>query len=104
MKKLITFKDIDNARKVLDVPDVVSIEDIKEKHRKLIFEYHPDRYQNSKDMAKYKEKIKEINNSYKIIMNYRNRYPVSFGKEKVKLYRPEAPLFWDCIHYQLTDL
>jgi len=69
---------------VLGLPDVVSMEDIKDKHRKLILEYHLDRHQSSKDMAMYEEKIKEINNSYKIIMNYCNRYPISFKKEKVK--------------------
>ena len=29
LKKLITFKDIDNAKKVLDLGDIASIEDIK---------------------------------------------------------------------------
>jgi curved DNA-binding protein CbpA len=69
---------------VLDLADIVSIEAIKDKHRKLILKYHPDRYQNSKDMTINEEKIKEINNSYKIIMNYCNRYPIFLGKEKVK--------------------
>jgi len=32
MKKLITFKDIDNARKVHGLPDIASIEEIKNKH------------------------------------------------------------------------
>ena len=47
MKKLITFKDIDNARKILGLGDIASIEDIKDNHRKFILEYHPDRHRNS---------------------------------------------------------
>ncbi len=66
------------------MPDIASVEEIKDKHRKLILEYHPDRHQESNDREAYEEKVKEINNSYKIIMNYCSRYPVSFKKEKVK--------------------
>jgi len=84
LKKLITFKDIDNARKMLGLPDIASIENIKDKHRKLILKYHPDRHHNSKDKQIYEEKIKEVNSAYKIIMDYCTKYPISFGKEKVK--------------------
>ncbi len=70
MKKLITFKDIDNARKVPGLGDIASIEDIKDNHRKFILKYHPDRYYNSNDRKVFEEKIKEINSAYKIIMDY----------------------------------
>jgi len=83
LKKLITFKDIDNARKVLGLLDIASIEDIKDNHRKLILKYHPDRHQNSKDKETFEEKIKEVNSAYKIIMDYCTKYPISFGKDKV---------------------
>lgn len=84
MKKLITFKDIDNARKILDLGDIASIEDIKDNHRKFILEYHPDRHHNSNDRKVFEEKVKEINNSYKIIMDYCAKYPISFSRDKVK--------------------
>jgi len=77
MKKLITFKDIDNARKVLDLLETASIEQIKGNYRELIVKYHPDKHQSSKNRAEYEEKIKEINNSYRIIMNYCTNYPIS---------------------------
>jgi len=35
-EKLITFKDIDNARKVLDLLETASIEQIKGNYRELI--------------------------------------------------------------------
>ncbi|MHB1347805.1 MAG: J domain-containing protein [Candidatus Humimicrobiaceae bacterium] len=84
MKKLITFKDIENARKVLGLSDIASIEDIKDNHRKLILEYHPDRHNNSKDKQIYEEKIKDVNSAYKIIMDYSTKYPISFREDKVK--------------------
>ena len=79
MKKLTTFKDIDNARKALGLGDIVSIKDIKNNHRKLMLEFHLDRHNNSKDKNIYEEKVKEINSAYKIIMDYCMKYPVSFN-------------------------
>jgi len=58
LKKLITFKDIDNARKMLGLPDIASIENIKDKHRKLILKYHTERHHNRKEKQIYEEKIK----------------------------------------------
>lgn len=84
MKKLITFKDIDDARKVLGLADTASVEDIKDKHRKLILQYHPDKHHNSDKKGLYEEKVKAINNSYKVIMNYCLKYPISFNKDKVR--------------------
>lgn len=84
MKKLITFDNIDNARKVLGLGDTSSIEDIKNNYRKLILEYHPDTHHNCQDQKAYEEKVKEINSSYKIIMDYCLKHPISFRREKVK--------------------
>ncbi|MBN1299219.1 MAG: J domain-containing protein [Actinobacteria bacterium] len=84
MKKLVTFIDIDNARKILELPESSTIEEIKDKHRKLIMKYHPDKYNNSVDKDFYEEKVKQINNSYKILMNYCLKYPISFEKSFVK--------------------
>jgi len=83
LKKLITFKDIDNARKTLGLDGTASMQDIKKIHRELILKFHPDRHNNSKEKKIYEEKVKEINSSYKIIINYCNKYPISFSQEKV---------------------
>jgi len=84
LKKLITFDDIDNARKVLDLAESATLEEIKKNHRKLILKYHPDKYNNNANKDFYEEKVKQINNSYKIIMNYCLKYPFSFKKSFVK--------------------
>ncbi|MBN2073027.1 MAG: J domain-containing protein [Actinobacteria bacterium] len=84
MKKLVTFKDIDDARKILDLPDSASMEDIKNIHRKLMLKYHPDIHHDSDVKNAYEEKTKEINHAYKIIMNYCAKYPISFNRDRVR--------------------
>lgn len=84
MKKLINFKDVDRARKVLGLGETASMKEIKDKYRKLSLKYHPDRYNSSSKKKEYEEKIKEINNSYEILINYCIKYPTSFDIEKAK--------------------
>ncbi len=84
MKKLITFQDIDAARKILDLQKMASMEDIKNNYRRLLLEFHPDRHNNSPDKKIFEEKAKELNSAYKIIMNYCMKYPISFDVGKVK--------------------
>jgi hypothetical protein len=90
MKKLISFKDIDRARKILELGKTTSIQEIKNKYRELSLKYHPDRHDRSSEKKKYEEKIKEINNSYEILINYCVKYPISFdAKEVMKIEEGE---------------
>ena len=84
MKKLITFKDIDKARKVLELGDAASVEDVKNNYRRLVLKFHPDKHNNDNDEKIYVEKVKEINYAYKIIMDYCMKYSISFSQDKVK--------------------
>ncbi|MDD3521282.1 MAG: J domain-containing protein [Actinomycetota bacterium] len=84
MRRSITFKDIDKARKILGLPDVSNIEDIKNKHRELILELHPDKHQNCSDKNTFEERVKEINLAYKIIMDYCIKHPISFKENNFK--------------------
>jgi DnaJ-class molecular chaperone len=84
MKKLISFEEIDRARKVLELGETASMQEIKNKYRELSLKYHPDRHSNSSKKKEYEEKIKEINNSYEIIINYCIKYPVSFEAAKAR--------------------
>ncbi len=70
MKKLINFEDIYRARKILDLGETASMQEIKDKYRKLSLKYNPDRHNNSLKKKEYEEKIKEINNSYEILINF----------------------------------
>jgi len=84
MKKLIDFKDIDRARKLLGLGETTSMQEIKEKYRKLSLKCHPDKHNNSPQKKMYEEKIKDINNSYEILISYCIKYPISFDIGKVK--------------------
>jgi len=84
LKKLVTFKDIEKSRKLLGFRKIASIEDIKERYRKLLIKLHPDKFNASPDKKKYEEKVKKINNAYKTIMDYCKKYPISFDISKVK--------------------
>jgi len=82
MKKTISFKDIDRARKTLELGETSSMQEIKSKYRELSLKYHPDRHIEKKE--EYEDKIKEINNSYEILVNYCIKYPISFEASKTK--------------------
>jgi len=84
MKKLIDFKDIDRARKILDLEETASMQQIKSKYRELLLKYHPDKHNNSPRKKMYEEKIKDINNSYEILIGYCVKYPISFDIGKVR--------------------
>ena len=81
MKKTITFKDIDAARKLLGLSEITSIDEIKNSYRKLVLKYHPDKHENDKE---YDEKIKDINFAYMIIIDYCQKYPITFTPNKIK--------------------
>lgn len=80
MKKLISFKEIDKARKILELGKTSSMKEIKDKYRELSLKYHPDKH--GKNKEKYEEKIKEINSSYEILKKYCVKYPISFEAGK----------------------
>jgi len=82
MKKTISFKDIDKARKILELGETSSMQEIKSKYRELSLKYHPDRQVDKKE--EYEDKIKEINNSYEILVNYCIKYPISFKASMAK--------------------
>ncbi len=84
MKKLISFEEIDKARKLLELEKTTSMQEIKNKYREMSMRYHPDRHNNSSKKKEYEEKIKEINNSYEILISYCIKYPISFEASKTR--------------------
>lgn len=60
---------LDNAFKILEIPENASIEEIKQAYIKKIKEYHPDKVSNlGKDLQKLAEmKTKEINEAFNLI-------------------------------------
>jgi len=87
-----TYQKIDEARKLLELPDRASIEEIKANYRQLLNKWHPDKC--SKKSAECNEMTRRIIAAYKVIARYCKRYKFSFTKEDVRNnLSPEERLF-----------
>ncbi|MBN2453681.1 MAG: DnaJ domain-containing protein [Candidatus Omnitrophica bacterium] len=77
------FQQIDRARKILELGEDASLEEIKASYRKLSLEYHPDRHK--KEAKKNCEsRMREINHAKDTIMKYCAGYRFSFKEKDVK--------------------
>ena len=83
MDEKFSFKEIEQARKILGLGIEVTMKDIKRNYRKLALKFHPDRCK-EKAKKRCEKKFKEIQKSYEIIMKYCINYRFSFRKEEVK--------------------
>ena len=90
MKKQNRYEEITKARKVLELPESATMEEIKICYRRLITKWHPDVCPEKKGLCE-KMTIK-IMNAYKLIMGYCNHYKFSFSKEEVQKY--DSPEEW----------
>ena len=77
------FKQIDNARKLLELDEEVKIEEIKAAYRKFSLKYHPDKCE-GKDKKHCAEMFKKISHAKDIIMGYCAGYRFSFKEKDVK--------------------
>jgi len=81
MKK---HQKIYEARKLLELPERATMDEIKAGYRTLIKKWHPDKC--NAPNKKCVEMSDSIINAYKIILDYCNHYKYSFSKEEVKNY------------------
>jgi len=75
------IETIENALDVLQLPNLITKYDIKQQYRYLSKKSHPD-YGGS-DM-----KQEELNNAYKVLMDYIEHFRYSFSKEEIKQQFP----------------
>ena len=80
MKKAIEFDNIEKAKNILGIGNTASIKTLRSYYINLVKSNHPDKFSND-DKEKYEEKMKEINNAYKLLMDYCENYEISFKKE-----------------------
>lgn len=71
------FKKINEARKLLELEENASLEEIKKSYRRLSLKYHPDRCK-EEDKKNCEEMFKKINHAMDVIENYCIKYKISF--------------------------
>ncbi|MBW2036230.1 MAG: J domain-containing protein [Deltaproteobacteria bacterium] len=87
MKAKTKYDQITEARKILELPESATLQEVKRQYKKLMAKWHPDKSREKKEICE--EKAKKINEAYKEIMNYCNNYSFSFSKEEVEKYITE---------------
>ena len=78
------FEQITRARKILDLPETATLEQIKKNFNHLIKKWHPDK--NTADPEHAETKTREIISAHKIIMQYCDQYQYSFSRQEVEKY------------------
>ena len=78
------YEQIKKAVRILELPDVATMERIKANYRRLMRQWHPDKC--NQDPQKCKEMCQQINWAYEIIISYCNKYKYSFKEEDIKSF------------------
>ena len=81
MKK---YQKIYEARKLLELPERATMDEIKTGYRSLIKKWHPDK-RNAPD-EECAEMTDRIINAYRTILDYCESYKYSFSEKEVKNY------------------
>lgn len=78
------FETITEARKILELSESATFDQIKRNYKQLIKKWHPDK--NEADPTTAEHKTREIIKAYNIIMQYCREYRYSFAREEVEKY------------------
>jgi DnaJ-class molecular chaperone len=74
-------KKVYQAAQILNLREKESMAEIKKKHRQLIKKWHPDQCQQKPEICK--QKVREINEAFKIIKEYCHHYLYSFAEAEI---------------------
>lgn len=85
------YERLTAARKVLDLGEEVTLDEIKSSFHDMIRKWHPDKAGGESEM--HHEKSRVIIDAYKVIMDYCKNHRISFSRETVKRYRSDEE-FW----------
>ncbi|ACL70278.1 J domain-containing protein [Halothermothrix orenii] len=80
-QKKLSPENVYKASRILDLGERASLADIKNRYRKLIKSWHPDKCNDKPEQCR--EKTKEITWAYEIIVSYCNNYLYSFKKDDI---------------------
>ncbi|MBW1711274.1 MAG: J domain-containing protein [Deltaproteobacteria bacterium] len=87
---MISYDDVEKARKVLGLPKEVSLAEIKAAYKKRLKEVHPDKRPQT-EAARAEEETDHVVKAYETLMTYIAQYPYSFSKEQFKRVRRRDP-------------
>ncbi|HBU70496.1 MAG TPA: molecular chaperone DnaJ [Elusimicrobia bacterium] len=79
---MINYKEVDEARKLLGLPEEANIKEIKEAYRQLALECHPDRCRGKSEKI-CEERFKGINAAHKLLLEFCENYRYRFTKQVV---------------------
>ena len=77
-----TPKQIEEALETLQLPKLITKEQIKKQYRYLAKKYHPDKSTASN------EKIKRINEAYSLLMRYIEEFRYTFDEDEIARQLP----------------
>ncbi len=75
-------KRVHDALAFMQLPVLVSYEDIKKRYRELSKKYHPD-------FNQQEDKMRKLNEAYALLKNYIFHYRFSFSDEEIQKQYPE---------------
>jgi curved DNA-binding protein CbpA len=77
------YKNIDEARKVLELDDTATLYEIKDSYRRLAMKYHPDKCK-EKNKKECEEMFKKINHAKNVLLDYCFNFHIPFNEESAK--------------------
>jgi DnaJ-class molecular chaperone len=78
------YKEIIEAKDLLNLPERASMEEIKSNYRGLLRQWHPDKCEEGDEECN--EMTRKIIAAYNLIVVYCNHYQYSFSEEEIKQY------------------
>jgi DnaJ-class molecular chaperone len=78
------FDVITRARKILELPEAATRNQIRENYHALLKKWHPDKNSATPDMAE--KKSREIIHAYHTLLDYCDHYQYSFTRKEVDKY------------------
>lgn len=81
-----THKDMIEALDILGLPQQASLKEIKQRHRMLVKQHHPDSGGQGDGNP---DTIRQINAAYKLLRSYCDNYRFSFDHDTFLLQNPE---------------
>lgn len=79
------YQEITEARKLLELPELATMQEIKSNYRALLSEWHPDKCNKKRELCA--EMTRKIISAYQTIMDYCLHYQYSFSEDTLKRYR-----------------